>query len=149
METDIEKLESLEDSVFKALDHQKRRDIIRFVGEAGSATFTEIKKSVDFADSPSLSYHLKSLDPFLEQRESRYSLSYLGKSAYSLLLRTGRYSKAALHYSKKNGTIIGHAVLWAAALAAAAVMGTDSFYYTIIIPTLAGTSLMVIHALFE
>ena len=149
MESDEEKIEDLEEAVFKALDHQKRRDILRYTGEVGSATFTEIKNKVDFPDSPSLSYHLKNLDPFLEQREGRYSLSKLGKSAYNLLLRTGSYSRAVLHYSKKKGTIIGHIVLWLSAWAAAIVMETDSFYYMIIIPALAGTSLMVIQALFE
>jgi len=149
VESDAEKIENLEEAVFKALDHQKRRDIIRYTGETGSATFTEIKNSLDFPDSPSLSYHLKSLEPFLDQREGRYSLSYLGKSANNLLLRTGSYSKAALHYSKKRGTIIGHIVLWSAAWAAAIVMQTDSFFFTIIIPALAGTSLMIIYTLFE
>jgi len=149
MESDKEKIENLEEAVFKALDHQKRRDILRYTGEVGSATFTELKNNVDFPDSPSLSYHLKSLEPFLEQREARYSLSNLGKSAYNLLLRTGSYSRAVLHYSKKKGTIIGHIVLWLAAWGAAIVLETDSFFYTIIIPVLAGTSLTVIYALFE
>jgi len=149
VEKDEEKIENLEEAVFKALDHQKRRDILRYTGEVGSSTFTDIKNSLDFPDSPSLSYHLKSLGPFLEQRDGKYSLSYLGKSAYNLLLRTGSYSKAALHYSKKKGTIIGHVVLWLVAWAAAIVMETDSFFYTIIIPALAGTSLMTIYALFE
>jgi hypothetical protein len=142
-------MESFEESVFKALDHQKRRDILRFIGENRKASFTEIKKSVDFSDSPSLSYHLRALEPLLDQTEGRYNLSTLGKTAYDLLLRTGSYSRAAMIYSKKNGTIIGHVVLWAAAWAAAIVMGIDSFYYTIIIPCLAGTSLMVINTLFE
>ena len=149
MENDAEAIENLEESVFKALDHQKRRDILRYIGEAGSVTFTELKNKVDFQDSPSLSYHLKSLEPFLEQRNGKYELSYLGKSAYTLLLKTGSYSRAALHYSKKKSTIIGHIVLWLAALAAAIVLEVDSFYYIIIIPTLASTSLMIINALFE
>lgn len=71
MEKDAETLENLEESVFKALDHQKRRDVLRYIGETGSVTFTELKKKVDFQDSPSLSYHLKSLEPFLEQRNGK------------------------------------------------------------------------------
>lgn len=149
MENDAEALEDLEDAVFKALDHQKRRDILRYIGETQSVTFTELKNKVDFPDSPSLSYHLKTLEPFLEQRDGKYGLSYLGKSAYALLLKTASYSRTALHYSKKNSTIIGHVVLWLAALAAAIVLEVDSFYYTIIIPALAGTSLMIINTLFE
>jgi DNA-binding transcriptional ArsR family regulator len=34
---------SLEESVFKTLNNQKRRDILRFIDERGQATFTEIK----------------------------------------------------------------------------------------------------------
>ena len=149
MEKDSEKMESFEESVFKALDHQKRRDILRFVGEKRNVSFTEIKNCVGFPDSPGLSYHLRTLDPLLDQREGKYHLSYLGKTAYDLLLRTGSYSRAALLYNKKKGTLIGHVVLWAAAWAAAIVMGIDSFYYTIIIPSLAGTSLILINTLFE
>ena len=149
MEKDAETLENLEESVFKALDHQKRRDVLRYIGETGSVTFTELKNKVDFQDSPSLSYHLKSLEPFLEQRNGKYGLSYLGKSAYSLLLKTGSYSRAAIHYSKKKNTIIGHVIIWLAALGAAVVLGVDSFYYTVIIPVLASTSFTIIYALFE
>jgi len=36
--------ESLEKSIFKTLGNQKRRDILRFVGEKKQVTFTEIKK---------------------------------------------------------------------------------------------------------
>ncbi|MCK4433038.1 MAG: helix-turn-helix transcriptional regulator, partial [Methanomicrobia archaeon] len=34
--------ESLEQEVFKALDHQTRRDILRYIGEKKGITFTEI-----------------------------------------------------------------------------------------------------------
>jgi DNA-binding transcriptional ArsR family regulator len=59
----IDKVEnkSLEESIFKTLSHQKRRDILRIIGERGEATFTEIKNSVRIEDSPTLSYHLKEL----------------------------------------------------------------------------------------
>ncbi len=36
--------ESLEKSIFKTLGNQKRRDILRFVGEKKQVTFTEIKR---------------------------------------------------------------------------------------------------------
>ena len=59
-------MENLEEEVFRALDHQKRRDILRFVGEG--TTFTEVLNSTGIPDSPSLSYHLRSPAPFMEQR---------------------------------------------------------------------------------
>ncbi len=37
--------ESFEESIFKTLSHQKRLDILRFIGERREATFTEIKNS--------------------------------------------------------------------------------------------------------
>lgn len=66
--TEKEKTETvnLEEEVFKALDHQMRRDILRYVGEAKSVSFTEIMNSVKVPDSPTLSYHLKTLSPFVE-----------------------------------------------------------------------------------
>ena len=149
MESDAEKIENLEEAVFKALDHQKRRDILRYTGEVGNATFTEIKNHVDFPDSPSLSYHLKSLEPFLEQRDGKYTLSSVGKSAYSLLLKTTMYNKQALFMKRKTGAIIGNIVLWLSAIAAGLVMGVDSFMTTIILPSLAFSSLMMIDKLFE
>jgi len=45
--------ESLEESIFKTLNHQKRRDILRFIGEWKEATFPEIKNSIGIEDSPS------------------------------------------------------------------------------------------------
>ena len=146
---DEEALESFEAEVFKALDHQMRRDILRFIGEGRSATFTDILNSARIPDSPTLSYHLKILGPFVEQRAGRYGLSRLGKAAYTLLLRTTAYNRMALLYRKKFGAMVGHVVLWASAIAAALVMGVDTFLSAIILPSLAGVSLMTINELFE
>ena len=142
-------MESFEEEVFKALDHQKRRDILRYVGERRGATFTEVLNATKISDSPTLSYHLRSLAPFLDQRDGRYSLTPIGKSAYSLLLRTADYGRVAQIYRKKTGAIIGHIVLWVSAIGAALVMGLDFFFTSIILPSLAGVSLMVIYELFE
>ncbi len=40
MGTSEEEIRSLEEEVFKALDHQKRRDVLRYVGERRSGAFT-------------------------------------------------------------------------------------------------------------
>ena len=142
-------LESLEEEVFKALDHQMRRDILRLVGERKEATFTEILNESRAPDSPSLSYHLRILGPFMEQRGGKYGLTRIGKAAYTLLLRTSDYSRVALLHRKKTGAIVGHVVLWVSAIAASLVLEVDWFLSSIILPSLAGTSLMVIYELFE
>jgi len=126
-----EETESLEEEVFKALDHQKRRDILRFVGERRGVTFTEM------------------LNATKTQRDSQYSLTSIGKAAYGLLLKTADYRSFALLHRRKTGAIIGHVFLWICAIAAALVLETDWFYSSIILPTLAGSSLMTIYGLFE
>jgi len=142
-------VESLEEEVFKALDHQMRRDILRLVGERKEVTFTEMLNESRAPDSPSLSYHLRILGPFMEQRGGKYGLTRIGKAAYTLLLRTSDYSRVALLHRKKTGAIIGHVVLWISAIAASLVLEVDWFLSSIILPSLAGTSLMVIYELFE
>jgi len=140
---------SLEEEVFKALDHQRRRDILRFIGEGKKPTFTDIMKVTRSPDSPTLSYHLRTLAPFLEVKDGRYSLNPVGKAAYTLLLRTILYDKVALLHKKKSGAIIGHIALWISAIAAGLVLDVDSFMTTIILPSLAAVSLMTINELFE
>jgi len=112
---------SLEEEVFKALDHQIRRDILRYIGEGKQPTFTDIMNATRSPDSPTLSYHLRNLPSFLEQKEGRYNLNPIGKAAYALLLRTTAYNRVALLHKKKLEVIIGHIVLWISAIAAGLV----------------------------
>ena len=144
-----QEISNLEEEVFKALDHQIRRNVLRYIGQAKEPTFTEILNTVNIPDSPTLSYHLKTLSPFVIQQKGRYILSPVGKAAYSLLLKTTMYNKQALYMKKKTGVIIGHIALWICAIAAGLVMGVDSFMTTIILPSLAAVSLMTIEKLFE
>ena len=140
---------SLEEEVFKALDHQIRRDILRYIGEGTKPSFTDIMNTTRSPDSPTLSYHLKTLAPFLEQKDGRYDLNPIGKAAYTLLLRTATYSRMALLHKKKLGVILGHIALWISAIAAGLVLEVDSFMTTIALPSLAAVSLMTINKLFE
>jgi DNA-binding transcriptional ArsR family regulator len=114
--------ESLEESVFKTLSNQKRRDIIRFLGERTEATFTEIKHSTG-EDSPSLSYHLNALQGLTVQNEGRYRLSDLGQEAYKLMTKIlTSTSNTSLIWSLRKGIgamILANAILWAAATVAA------------------------------
>jgi len=114
--------ETLEETVFKTLSHQKRRDILRAIGEKREATFTEIKNQVDVPDTASLSYHLNALGTLISQNRGKYSLSELGQDAYSLIYKTTTYTQSASTISslrkKLTALIVANAILWAAALLA-------------------------------
>ena len=76
-----------EDEIFKSLNHLVRRDIIKFLGE-GPLSFTEIKNKIESIDSPTLSYHLKSLELLLRQEGKEYELSEIGGATFNLLSKT-------------------------------------------------------------
>lgn len=128
---------NLEESVFKTLCHQKRRDILRFVGERKQATFTEIKNSVRIEDSSSLSYHLNALSPFMFQTEGKYCLSELGRDVYHLLCKVTTYSVSAsiVSFLRKGlpAAIVSNAVLWAAALLAISTLEGRPHQMTILV----------------
>jgi hypothetical protein len=144
-----EKLQNLEQQVFEALENQKRRDILRIVGENKGIAYTQILNASKVADSPTLAYHLKSLGPFVEQKEGKYQLTAIGKDAYSLLLKTHAYDKLALLQKNKFGVLFGNAVLWLGAIAAAIYSGTDVFLYSAILPILAAMNVVITYELFE
>jgi DNA-binding transcriptional ArsR family regulator len=82
-----------DDEIFKSLGHKVRRDIIKFIGKEKKASFSTIKKAVGNIDSPALAYHLKSLQPLLDQKEAAYSLSAMGIAASKLLALTSESSR--------------------------------------------------------
>ncbi|MCK4636539.1 MAG: helix-turn-helix transcriptional regulator [Methanomicrobia archaeon] len=140
---------SLEEEVFKALDHQTRRDILRYIGERRGITFTEIMKAGKIPDTPTLSYHLKTLSPFIEQRNGKYYLTPIGKDAYNLLLRTTTYNKLALFQKNKYEATVGNTILWITAIAAAVYLEADTVLTTIFLPGLAAVSLTITYQLFK
>jgi DNA-binding transcriptional ArsR family regulator len=140
---------NLEQEVFKALENQKRRDILRLVGEKKGITFTEILNASKVPDSPTLSYHLRNLGPFIEQKEGKYQLTLIGKDAYGLLLRTTTYNKLASLQKNKYEVTLGNAVIWGAAIAAAAFLRVDTILSSVILPILAVVSLSITYTLFE
>ena len=111
---------SIEESIFKTLSNQKRRDILRFIGENRQTTFTAIKKAAEIEDSSSVSYHLSSLKPLIAQKEDKYSLSELGQEAYNLSVKTSAYTSATitLSYLRKQLTllILANAAIWFTAI---------------------------------
>jgi hypothetical protein len=112
--------ESLEESIFKTLSNQKRRDILRFIGENKQATFTEIKKTAQIEDSSSVSYHLNNLQTLIIQKDEKYYLTDLGQGAYNLIVKTNSYTSnnVVVNYLRKQLSllIIANAILWAAAI---------------------------------
>ncbi len=112
--------ESLEERVFKSLSNEKRREIIRYLGERRGARFNEVKKDLNFEDGASLTYHLASLDPLITQGEDGYGLSSAGRDAYSLMNKITLVSKATVMIGSVKrqvaAMIIANAILWAAAI---------------------------------
>ncbi len=112
--------ETLEESIFKTLSNQKRRDILRFIGENKQATFTEIKKAAQIEDSSSVSYHLNSLQTLVIQQKEKYVLSEIGQEAYNLIVKTNAYTSTTVvvHSLRKQLSILilANAVLWAIAI---------------------------------
>ena len=82
-----------EDEIFKSLSHKIRRDIIRTIGNEGKLSFTAIKNHIAKIDSPTLSYHIKSLQPLLTSKENKYELTEIGRAAYILLIKTDQSDK--------------------------------------------------------
>jgi len=78
----------LEEPIFKTLRHPKRRDILRVIGARKEASFSEIKTQADFPDTPSLAYHLNTLDRLVEQKDGKYRLSDLGRDVFNLICKT-------------------------------------------------------------
>lgn len=146
---DEPELNSLEQEVFKALDHQTRRDILRYVGEGKGPAFTDIMNTVRMPDSPTLSYHLKTLAPFIKQRSGKYHLTPMGKDAYSLLLKAGTYDKLTLFQKKRFGATLGNAILWATAILAAAYLEVNTVLTTIILPMNAAIAISTTYELFK
>lgn len=112
--------ESLEESIFKTLSNQRRRDILRVIGEKKEMTFTEIKNQVEIEDSPTLSYHLNALGQLLSQKEGKYRLSELGNDTYNLMCKIATYSTTASVLSSLRkvlpAVVIVNSFLWAGAL---------------------------------
>ena len=132
-----EAFENLEQDVFKALENQKRRDILRLIGEKKGISFTEVLNASKIPDSPTLSYHLRELAPFIEQKEGKYQLTSMGRDVYSLLLKTASYGKVVLFQKKRYGATFGNLLLWIIGIAAGFYLQVDITLTAIILPFLA------------
>jgi hypothetical protein len=141
--------QNLEQDVFKALENQKRRDILRLVGEKRSISFTDILNVSKIPDSPTLSYHLRELSPFINQNSGKYELTPMGKDAYALLLKTGTYGKIVLFQKKRMGATFGNLLLWGIGITAAAYLEVNVVLWAIIMPFLAFIATTTTYQLFD
>ena len=141
-----EDFKNFEQDVFKALENQKRRDILRIVGERKSVGFTEVLNASKIPDSPTLSYHLRELAPFIEQKEGKYQLTPIGKDA---LLKTATTGKVVLFQKKRYGATFGNLLLWVIGIAAGVYLEVDITLTAIILPFLAFVATGTTYQLFE
>lgn len=146
---ETQEYETLEQEVFKALDHQVRRDILRYVGERKNSTFTEIMKASKAPDSPTLSYHLKNLSFFIVLHNGKYSLTSIGKDAYNLLLKTSAYDRLAFFEKSKHEATLGNVLLWCTAIASALYLEADTLLTAVILPILAAVSVSLTYQLYR
>ena len=102
------KPEQSEDDIFKSLNHPIRRKIIRVLGYNKTMTFSKILSSMENIDSPSLSYHLKSLRSSINQNKTGYFLTKIGKSAFKLVTRID--SPNQLRKFRIQAAIIGFSI---------------------------------------
>jgi hypothetical protein len=144
-----EAFDNFEQDVFKALENQKRRDILRLIGEKRSITFTEILGTSKIPDSPTLSYHLRELSPFITQKDGNYELTAIGKDAYNLLLKTASYGNVVLFQKKRMGATFGNLLLWAIGIGAAAYLEVDIILWAVIMPFLGFIATTTTWQLFE
>ena len=144
-----EAFENLEQDVFKALENQKRRDILRLIGEKKGISFTEVLNASKITDSPTLSYHLRELAPFIRQKGGKYELTPMGRDAYNLLLKTASYGKVVLFQKKRYGATFGNLLLWIIGIAAAAYLEVDLILTALVLPFLAFVATGTTYQLFE
>lgn len=79
------KVEKKVSEIISGLDNEIRRDILNFISEKGSASFTELMHTTGMETSK-LAFHLKKMGLLLEQDpEKRYSLSEEGGIAVEIL----------------------------------------------------------------
>ena len=132
-----------EEEIFKSLNHQVRRDIVKFLGEE-PLSFTEIKIHLEPVDSPTLSYHLKSLQPLIRQKENKYELSDIGEAAFNLLSKTDESVRISRYKRKFLYAYIVTVICWISASTIIPFIITADFgfwtvLYVVIIITIIST----------
>ncbi len=81
--------------VLSVLSHRIRREILLILNEKGESSFTDLMNTLNI-DTGKLSFHIRSLSPFLQQTESgKYRLSRAGEDAVRVIRDVESWAEAA------------------------------------------------------
>ena len=81
--------------ILSVLSHKIRREILLILRDKGEASFTDLKNSLNI-DTGKLSFHMRSLQPFIEQTETvKYRLSRTGEAAVRVIVDVESWAEAA------------------------------------------------------
>jgi DNA-binding transcriptional ArsR family regulator len=152
MNTNNEKIEDKkkktifdEDEIFKALNHQVRRYIVKILGEE-PLLFTEIKNKIEMIDSPTLSYHLNTLKLLVAQKENKYTLSEIGEAAFNLLSKTDESVRISRYKRKFLYAYYVNVVCWISAMTIIPfIISADLGFWTISVVNIVITIISTIN----
>ncbi len=81
--------------VLSVLSHRIRREILLILNEKGESSFTDLMNTLNI-DTGKLSFHIRTLSPFLQQTESgKYRLSRAGEDAVRVIYDVESWAEAA------------------------------------------------------
>lgn len=81
--------------VLSVLSHKIRREILLILCEKGESSFTELMNTLKI-DTGKLSFHIRSLSPFIEQTENgKYKLSRAGEDAVRVVKDVESWAEVA------------------------------------------------------
>jgi uncharacterized RDD family membrane protein YckC/DNA-binding transcriptional ArsR family regulator len=90
--------------ILSVLSHPIRREILLNLSEKGESSFTDLMNALD-VDTGKLSFHIRSLNAFLEQTEAgKYKLSKVGENAIRLI-RDLEFWAVEVEVAKKTSTL--------------------------------------------
>jgi uncharacterized RDD family membrane protein YckC/DNA-binding HxlR family transcriptional regulator len=81
--------------ILSVLSHRIRREILRILREEGESSFTDLMNALEI-DTGKLSFHIRSLAPFIEQTDSgKYRLSRAGEDAVRVIRDVESWAEVA------------------------------------------------------
>lgn len=100
------------DTIFAALKHPVRRQILLLLEQKGEVSFTDIQNAVGIDDTGLMSYHLKELTPLVEQSaRGKYCLSEVGQTSIVLFRKVEKErQRSSVAVRRELGKWIGEAV---------------------------------------
>ena len=81
--------------VLSVLSHRIRREVLLILREKGESSFTDLMNTLNI-DTGKLSFHIRSLQPFIEQTETgKYKLSRAGEAAVRIIRDVESWAEVA------------------------------------------------------